>query len=85
MSFDFVIGAVDIGPFPSRTSMQKYALAVLNPGEHFRSPRTVEKAVKFCGDFFKEKKKKRLKPVRRQAKIGAGYLNSPPPNWLSLH
>ena len=38
--------------------MQKYALAVLNRGEHFRSPQTVEKAVKFCGDFFKEKKKK---------------------------
>ena len=53
--------------------MQKYDLAVLNRGEHFHSPQDDENAVHFCGDFFNEKRK-RLKAVRRQAKIGPGYL-----------
>ena len=35
--------------------------------------------------FFQREKEKRSNPVRRQAKIGAGYLSSPPVNWLSLH
>ena len=58
LSFSFVIEAVAIGPFPWRTPMQKYDLAVLNPVEHFYSPQNDENAVQFCGDFFNEKKKK---------------------------
>ena len=38
--------------------IQKYDLAVLNRGEHVHSPQNDENVVQFCGDFFKEKKKK---------------------------
>ena len=82
LSFDFVIEAVAIGQFRWNFSLQKYDLEVLNRGEHF-FPQTVENRLWFCGDYFKEKKT--TKPVRRQAKIGPGYLSSPPQNWLSLH
>ena len=64
--------------------MQKYDLAVLNRVEHFLSPQPVEKLVQFCGEFSNEKKKKRSKAVRRQAKIGPGYLSNPAQNSVSL-
>ena len=35
--------------------------------------------------FLQREKEKSSKSVRRQARIGAGYLRSPHPNWLSLH
>ena len=35
-------------PFPTRTSLQKYDLAVLNRGEHFLSPQNDENVVHFC-------------------------------------
>ena len=36
-------------------------------------------------EFFQREKEKRYKSVRRQAKIGAGYLSCLPLNGLSLH
>ena len=84
LTFDFVIGGVAIGPFREERQCKKIRLGGPKSGRTCPFSSKQRKCGSFLWRFLQREKEKRSKSVRRQAKIGAGYLSSPPRNWLSL-